>query len=58
LPVVSFGGLAFALGVITASGYLRPDPSHFTYNVAGRWRRWWLALFLAALVALILTTFL
>jgi hypothetical protein len=45
-------GVAFTLALITASAYLRRDPSHFTYNVAGRWRRWWLALLLADLVVL------
>jgi hypothetical protein len=47
-----YPGLAFTLAIITASGYLRRDPSHFTYPVTGRWRRWWLALFLADLVVL------
>lgn len=45
-------GLAFALAIITASGYIRRDPSHFTYPVAGRWRRWWLALLVTDLVFL------
>lgn len=45
-------GLAVALAFITASGYIRRDAAHFTYVVYGRWRRWWLALLVADLIAI------
>jgi len=46
------GGLALSVAVMTGLSFVRHDPTHHTWPILGRWRRYWLALFVVELMLL------